>query len=390
MQSKENKNISLAKSIHPDTKDYAVPSGKEQKGGTLCMSVRSTHHAPNFFPYSKNKTNHNGNALRLSPQAANIPEYLLANKKYHKKSLRLYLAVKMLSSGLVPVKRDKIDTWKRQNICRKMGITEGTFYSYVSNLRTLGLLHKDKFNNLCIRGEKALEPDLDWDTLQSGDYNHRRVKVPRNCIRTHKQFKLFIQSAIITLKIDDRKRNKKYLLQSAQEMANRFIPLEKVGLTLTKSELESYMQDAYAAEYFTQALDRDRSTVSRIRKQATQLGYLNTINTTVRCEFSSNPNNINSLKELQDIVWEEMELCSEFPGIREDSNGFYFNMNLPAQVQSCLKVRNYHTPEDKEYFNYQKGIFYKRCNRVKLFGGSISFTQKDIINPNLTVINCNL
>jgi len=231
-------------------------------------------------------------AYRTKPLQTSISRHLIWSDTSQWKALRLHLALKAKTSGLIPVKRTKKQTVLRRSVCKMMDIKENTFYALVSHLTKLGYTHRDKFGNLCIKGDSRIQTEqagIDWSQECDGAYYLDRVAVPINSLRSFKEFRLFMRSAQMTLEARNRIRNNKYHQRSSQEMAQCFSPLKELGLTWTTSKLESYMQDAYANEYFSHSTQLDVSSVSKIRKAAHKSGYIVSTNQKVRCSLPGNP-----------------------------------------------------------------------------------------------------
>lgn len=320
--------------------------------------------------HSKRVCNTKGNPWRLKPLRIRVSQYLLENKDISDKHLRLYLAIRSKMSGLIPVRRTKRDIAKRKLLLRALGMKESTFYAYVSALRNLGLTHKDKFGNLCVKGNKKLQEDqvgIKWEQVCSYTRSQRSIPVPANAWSNISNMHTFRSFALMTMEADNRKSTKHYWKRSTRQMAQNYNPLKELGLTWSIDQLESYMAYAYANKYFTYCLDKEESTVSKIRKKAKELGWLISEQKVIRCEIPNNTQDLSILEQKVGFLNQDLGFGLT-PVYRKDTRGYYFNWNLPSKFISKLKVHNFKTKEDLEKSREGRIKFLKDFNTCYLKG----------------------
>jgi hypothetical protein len=268
--------------------------------------------------------NAKGKALRTLPLRGYLHENLIKNNAGHEKVLRLYAACKIYASGIIPIRRDDKQTFRRKQIMRKLAINEKTFYAYIAQLKKLGLTHHDLNGNLCIRGAVKI-------------VGERKVAYEAKHLDSLPKFKNFIRAIQMAFEMHNKKRCGAYRSKTNVHLAQSYALLKNLGLSLPTASLESYMDDAFAAGYFTHTTGVSRSSISKSRKAAHYNGFLQVVNAKLRCEL---PGNTQDPQALIAEAHRLNELC-DFglnPVLRKDARGYYFTHYLPSLVKARFRV----------------------------------------------------
>lgn len=283
--------------------------------------------------------NAKGKALRTLPLRGYLHENLIKNNVGNEKVLRLYAACKIYASGLIPTRRDDKQTFRRKQIMRKLGINEKTFYVYVGQLKKLGLTHNDLGGNLCIKGAVKI-------------VGERKVAYQASHLGDLPKFKNFIRATEMVFEMHNKKRCGAYRSKANVHLAQSYALLKNLGLNLSTSGLESYMDDAFAAGYFTHTTGLSRSSISKIRTRAHNNGFLEVVNARLRCEL---PGNTQDPQALIAEAHRLNELC-DFglnPVLRKDGHGYYFTHYLPSLVRSRMRV---YKVRDAAYLKHKREL----------------------------------